>query len=707
MQKNPESHTGNRCGFFCSQNKNSDNYHKNSNNSFRNIITLTAFNKLNFYQSTRMRYLFNIFLIYLFINLLSPDIWAQSSYLVTHFSRSQYQGGSQNWSIDMDKKGYVFVANNEGLLVYDGVKWKLHRIPAQTILRSVSAAIDGRIYIGSYEEFGYWKETENKQLKYQSLIPLLNDVKLHNTEIWKIIQLNNKVYFQGFSALLVYDQKTIKSIQLPGSIIFLLKVGNRLFVQAVKGNLYEIVNDKLVNIDKNNVLQNTEVKTMLPFGENSFLIGTSSNGLYKFDGNTVKPWNIQANNLLTEYQINNGIVFNDKFVFGTIVKGIFILDSEGNILNHIHSENDLQNNTVLSLYNDNNRNIWVGLDNGIDFINFDNPIDIYQHHDEARGAVYTAALSGNTLYVGTNRGIFTYTKKGESFSYNGFLKNSQGQVWEIKEIDGVLLCGHTNGTYIIRNNKLELISSVNGGFMLQKLSNKGTDYLIQSTYSSLVIYKKNGNTWEYSHQIEGFMEPARFIETDHLGNIWIAHSVKGLYRIKLNEQCNKVNEIQIYGQKDGLPSDFNIRVFKISNRIVFSTGLKLFTWDDLNQKIIPWGEYNQKLNGFESSSCISKSDDARYWFVNHDELALFNIKSNHPDMIYRLILLEYNIRMVDNYENIIMLSDSLNLICLDNGFAVLRNSNIKPNSTEKTKVHFREFLSGNTKNETEIFDLEE
>jgi len=142
--------------------------------------------------------------------------------------------------------------------------------------------------------------------------------------------------------------------------------------------------------------------------------------------------------MLKEFQINNGIIFGDKIIFGTIVNGLFVLDFDGTILNHLHSENYLQNNTVLSLCNENDQSIWVGLDNGIDNVSFNNPVDIYPVGKEALGTVYTAMFKDNTLYVGTNRGIFTYKKEDEKFVCRRFLSNSQGQAWEFKDLEGTL-----------------------------------------------------------------------------------------------------------------------------------------------------------------------------------------------------------------------------------------------------------------------------
>lgn len=639
-----------------------------------------------------MKNIFFLFFTFLLVFSTTNRTIAQTSCLVTHYSRSQYKAGSQNWSIAMDKQGFVFSANNSGLLEYDGIRWKTFPLPLGSIVRSVSISNDKRIYTGSNEEFGYWTNDNLKGLKYISLVPLLKDYNLHNQEIWKIVQANKKVYFQGFSCLFVYDQHTIKPIKLPGTIVFLLKAGDRLFAHAVNGNLYEVINDRLVQIDYSKTLLGTEVKAILPYKEGSFLIGTSSKGVFIFDKNGIKPWNVPANPLLKEFQINNGILFGNKIVFGTIVKGLFVLDFEGNVLNHLYSENDLQNNTVLSLFNENNQSIWVGLDNGIDNVSFNNPVTIYPRKDEASGTVYTAALYDDILYVGTNRGIFTYTKDGNRFIYKGFLSNSQGQVWQLKVIDGTLFCGHTTGTYIIEKNIFKQIFSVSGGYMLQKIQVKGEEYLLQSTYTNLVIYKKERNKWVYSHQVEGFLEPARFIEVDHLGNIWIAHSVKGLYRLRLNDSLTRVSEKQIFTEKDGLSSNTNIRVFKIANRVVFSNSQKLFTWDDLNHKLIPYTEMNNKLQGFEAAVAIIPVDENIYWFVTKTEAALFDLKGNSAVMLYRLIFNQYNLSLVDNYENIIPLTENLHLICLDNGFAIFNKDNIPQSQSKESKLVIRDFI---------------
>lgn len=621
----------------------------------------------------------------------NPGI-TQNSFLVTHYSKQDYRAGNQNWSLDTDKDGFIYAANNDGLLMFDGTKWELYSNPDQTIVRSVYASPDGRIYTGSFEECGYWEKDMNHELKYVSLKPLMKHLNLHNDEIWKIIPFNGKIYFQSFTSLLVYDLKSIRSIPVPGTIIFLLKAREHLFVQSVTGMLYEVKGETLASVDPSNNLQRSEVKTILPLPDETYLIGTTSHGLFKFDGKSIKPWNVEANIKLKESQINNAIISGNHIVVGTIVRGIFILDLQGSIVAHLNTENYLQNNTVLSLCADINGNIWSGLDKGIDRISVDPCISIYQEKLEQLGAVYSAALYENTLYIGTNRGVFYYKPEPVTtdFRFSGFINNSQGQVWDLENIDGTLICGHTNGTYLVKGNTLKRISDLSGGYAFKKIFTKYGEHLIQSTYSPLVIYNKLNGDWVYQNAVKGYQEPSRFLETDHLGNIWIGQSIKGLYKIRLSENLDSVTDLKMFGKSDGLPSDFDIHVFKVENRVVFTSGKILYTWDDLTNKIIPYDELNYQLSGFESSTRIVNVLDNTYWFLKKDDIALFQIKNGKAKILVKIYLPSYGIRMMDKYENIVRIDENRNLLCLDNGFAILNMKRLLTARKDNSKLFFRD-----------------
>ena len=80
-----------------------------------------------------------------------------------------YGGGNKNWGIASDKEGLIYVANNNGLLEYNGLKWRLYTDAPCVIMRSVAVGEDNRIYTGGFREFGYWERNDAGMLEYNSL----------------------------------------------------------------------------------------------------------------------------------------------------------------------------------------------------------------------------------------------------------------------------------------------------------------------------------------------------------------------------------------------------------------------------------------------------------------------------------------------------------------------------------------------------------
>ena len=42
---------------------------------------------------------------------------------IQNYLKSDYMAGTQNWAISQGNDGFIFFANNDGLLSYDGIKW--------------------------------------------------------------------------------------------------------------------------------------------------------------------------------------------------------------------------------------------------------------------------------------------------------------------------------------------------------------------------------------------------------------------------------------------------------------------------------------------------------------------------------------------------------------------------------------------------------
>jgi ligand-binding sensor domain-containing protein/DNA-binding CsgD family transcriptional regulator len=618
------------------------------------------------------------------INLFAGDIKTIGVPYIQNYSKSIYGSGNQNWSVAQDKNGMMYFGNAEGLLVYDGRYWQQYMMPHRQIVRSVAADNNGRIYTGSYGEFGYWAFKNNKFV-YHSLIGLIPDTHMLAQEIWKIYIDGDRVIFQSFSTIYIYNHQKINVIKTDAPYLFLHKVGTRFFAEGLKRGLFELTGDKLIPVAGSQNIKS--VLSILPYKGNRFIIGTSKDGLFIYDGKTFEPFNTPANAFLQTFQLNNGTRVLDKYyAYGTILNGLIIIDEEGNVIQQINKNTGLQNNTVLSLYADSDQNLWAGLDNGIDRVELNSPLYFYFDKTGKFGTVYSSIIFNNKIYLGTNQGLFysNWTQQNNSFNFQ-IVPNSQGQVWDLSLIDGQLICGHNSGTYKVIGDRIERISALSGGWTIKRLSNS-PPHLIQGTYNGLALYSRADNgSWAFTSQITGFNEPSRHVEEDDKGEIWVSHAYKGLNKLTLSPDLRKVTANQYFDEKNGLPGNYNINVFKLENKIVFSSDSGFYRYDDLSNRFSKYDILNTKLGAFATSNKIISAGMHQYWFINHGRVALVDFSQPGKLSINSSVFSVLDGHMVQYYENISRISNNLYLISVDDGF-VIYNTGEDNNASTTTSL---------------------
>jgi hypothetical protein len=591
---------------------------------------------------------------------------------IQNFSKSTYLSGNQNWSIAKDAKGLMYFGNAQGLLTFDGRYWQQYEMPNRQIVRSVATDPTGKIYTGSFGEFGYWSQ-KDKRLSYTSLSQSIPPRYKLADEIWKIYVDGDRVLFQSFSTIYIYQHKKIQVVKAPGALLFLHQVGKRFFVEVLNQGLFELHGSILKPLENVGAKLPANVLSILPFKNGSLLIGTKKNSLFVYDGHRFLPFQTEASSFLQTYQLNNGVkVMNKYYAYGTILNGLIIIDEQGKILQRINKASGLQNNTVLSLYIDKDQNLWTGLDNGIDRVELNSPLYYYFDKVGQLGTVYSSLIYKDNIYLGTNQGLF-YSRwspgSGRAFDFK-LIPNSQGQVWDLTELDRQLICGHNEGTFRVTEGKLEQISNVSGGWTIKKL-NSNPNYLIQGTYNGLVLYKKDASgLWRFFSKVTNFGAPSRYVEQDAHGDIWVSHAYKGIYKLTLSPDFTKVIRSTYYDKKDGLPGSYNVNIFTFQDRLVFSSDKGFYSYDEISNRFNTYSTLNKELGSFASSNKIIQAEDKQYWFIDHGKMGLADFSTPGKSRIESNRFHVLDGRMVQYYENISKISSQLYLMSVDDGFVV-------------------------------------
>ena len=615
---------------------------------------------MNIYRSIRILLLLVIF-----------NSYSQELPPIKTFSIKDYGAENQNWDISQSENKFIYVANNKGLLEFNGANWQLYNTPNKTIIRSVKAYQD-RIYTGFYMDFGYWLRNDFGALEYTSIAKENNINLIEDEQIWDIIELDGWIVFKSLQRIYLYNlnSKSIKIINSENRIEKTTKLDGVLYFQEINKGIFKIENgiSKLVTdntILKSNILIDIYKK------DGKLLFLTQKNGFYYFEENKIKQWEIPANKKILNKKLYSGIrLKNNDFLLGTISNGLYYINNNGVLEYEINQSSGLSNNTILSIIEDVDNNIWLGLDNGINYINLSSPFKTYKDKTNFWGTIYTSALHNGYLYLGTNQGVFFKKyNSNESFKY---IDKTQGQAWSLKEIDNELFCGHDSGTFLINKGIANNISNIQGTWDIKKINN---NMLLQGNYSGLYVLEKVNNKWRLKNKIKGFDNSSRYFEIINKNTIIVNHEYKNIFKLTIDSNYKHVKKIE---KDTSVEKGIHSSIIKYHNDIFYAhekgvyklnRSKNIFKLDTLYSKLI-------SKEGFTSGKLIYNKKENKLWSFSKDNISYLSPGklSNNP-IINKISISETIRKGASGYENIIHLENQRYLLGTSDGYITINLEN--------------------------------
>jgi len=107
--------------------------------------------------------------------------------------------------------------------------------------------------------------------------------------------------------------------------------------------LKQIQNDALTLVNGGETFSDVRIYSMLPYNKDRILIATREKGLYLMHTNkrapNIKAFNANANTQLINDQVYGGVAINkNHYAFATLLNGVIIIDSIGNIIQHLNKK---------------------------------------------------------------------------------------------------------------------------------------------------------------------------------------------------------------------------------------------------------------------------------------------------------------------------------------------------------------------------------
>ncbi len=534
-----------------------------------------------------------IYILTTVIHLSFPEVHAQGSNrflgmpIIEYFGTEDYNGGIQNYAITQDHRGIIYVANNLGLLEYDGSNWRSYGVDKGTKVRSLFADASGKIYVGAQNEFGYFFPRANGEYAYHSLNSLIPVENRNFDDVWDIYPVEDGFIFTNVKELFRYANDSIRIIPLPKWNDFTFQFKGKLYNQVWDEGLMYYDDGGWQLHSQGRFFADKGVSAIVSYSNEYDMISTYETGIYLINRHQVIPWAESFVDVFREHKINTVVrLKNGSYAVGTNTDGLYILDENGDLTYHFTKDKGLKNRTILAVFEDSNGNIWLGLNNGIAKIEWNSPFSFINEELNLPGTGYVAYGSSAFLYFGTNNGLF-YAPNNK-FPLSGDMDRVEGidgQVYNIQRINGDVLVSCHFGAYQLDGNRAIEISNKIGWwtFIETDLDN----LIIAGGYDGLYLLEKSGSLWRIAKKYPDFTESSRVMEFDENGILWMTHGYKGVYSFAFSDDYGEIVETKYYDTSKGFPSNLLINVFRLNGENVFAAESGIFTFDPNRDYFIP------------------------------------------------------------------------------------------------------------------------
>lgn len=624
-------------------------------------------------------------LILIFSLCFGASIWSQFSNApgtpsIINFTEEAVNNDLTTYDISQNQNGIMYFATPSGLLEFDGVRWRNYVHELESDLRAVLYKDAQHIYTAGHGGFGYWGVNSVGVLEYTRLFLKLPKKKAPLLPMFsRIIEINGKIIFQSFQQIFIYNPTTneLNTIHAKKGFNFIFYSKGRAFIQETGIGLFELKGNELLLVKGT---EDTPLHILNVFvkKKNELLVVTKNNGFWSLKDAVFKKKKWKINTIIEEHLVNDIRMFQkDKFVIGTLRKGVYVVSSQGKVLIHQEKSNGLLENTIRKIFIDQNENIWLGMDNGLSYLQISSNTSYLLDYEGAFGTVYTSHLEGTSLYLGTNQGLFV-KKTGVPNARIDLIDNSIGQIWEIEKIDDQILVGAHKGVSVLENNKLKLLYKQGGAWVFKKHP-KLKDVLYVGFYSGIAVFKRTNGNWVFEKKWNNYGESSRFIAFDKYGDLWVTHPAKGYYRLSLSDDGLDLENYEFYGISTKQVATYAY-ICKIDEDLVFYNPKGYFSYDPIDNSFVPQKYSAQLFKNINGINSIVQNGNV-FWYSTPKEIGYILRARNRFNNVRNPF---YSIRNkhLNDFNKFEKINDSVFGIGINNGI-VFHNINTSDIDLEK------------------------
>lgn len=575
----------------------------------------------------KLLFLFSIlfYIFPLYCQVIDPD---KKINQYTHTIYGEKEGIKEVLDLTQDEKGYLWIASYEGLLRYDGAKFKLFNQSNRedfnaNSVRSLNTDSTGNLWVGTNDN-GVALLKNNKFKMYNT-----NDGLPNNSVRTIYTDTLNRTWIGTAAGLALYKNEsfnTFKGFENLSTLqtLFISENRDKEVIIGIneKNGLYIYKNNAISKFNKFDTLIDKKIEFLLQDGiSNDYWVITSTN-LYKFrDGVIIEDYDINKLHNSEQNLTLEKLYIDKNNTLWIVANGGFAKLNRGEF-SFYFTENGLSDGLVQCIYQDEEGTLWVGTRNGLD--KFVEPK--FKVLNQSDGLIDNAINSiiedsQNNIWIGTNQGISIYNRNSNSIVDNEELENlnirirhlymdKKNRIWISTYGDGALR--YENGKITRQFNTDNGLSGNKVRTIMEDTQNNiwvGTTTGLSKIKDDIITSysSKNGMSFEY----------VMCIYEGRDGKIWIGTDGGGILLYENNEFTN------VLTKDSGLAGNVIFRILEDSKGTIWVT-----TGNGISRIIDNKIENFTIKNGLITNSIfqIIEDSNSNFWLTSSE--GLFFVEPN-------------------------------------------------------------------------------
>lgn len=556
-----------------------------------------------------------------------------------NFSSKDYDHFHQNWGIAQAKNGIIYVANGAGVLIYDGVSWRVvyEDIPNYTV-NSLAIAETGTVYIGGKNEIGYLAANEKGTLHYVSLVNKLDESQRNFADVWKTHAAKEGVYFRTSKFLFRWDSEKMKVWTTDRKFNGSFLCRGSLFINRASTGLMRIVNDSPEALPGGEIFASDVIYFMAPYNTDAggpLLIGARSKGLFLYDGTNMEPFPTKVGEYIKNNRASHGIrTSGGDFALATNNGGLLIMDARGGLKRIVDKRSGLQDQNVRYVFEDKQGSLWLALDRGISRIEYSSPFFLYDDRAGLPGIVISVVRHRGDLYAGTSQGLYVLRPDEKIFRPILLSKDGiPGNCSSLLSVDHSLLIAATAGVFQvdIKKNISRKVLGDRSYVLVQSRRAPGAVWC-GTTNGLALLTRKNGG-WELNHRFKTITQEIHSIVEEPSGSLWLGAAGGNFLQVDF-KAAGGDPVISTYTAPDSAAGE--AYVARAAGHVVFAADKGLFRFDKKKNTLIPDPLLGERFTGGKNGKPVFRiieDRDKNIWF--HSESKNYRAVPG-PDGTFRI-----------------------------------------------------------------------